>query len=117
MSADAFGAFEDAGLDDDAAVAATGRRFRETVLARGGGECTPPLPAPPSPHPAAFSPERLSLGDEADEPPPLSRLDSLSLRPLPQGEHPSDVFRAFRGRDPTPDALLRHTGLAAEDAA
>ena len=38
MSADAFGAFEDAGLDDDAAVARVGRRFRATVLARGGGQ-------------------------------------------------------------------------------
>ena len=35
-SADAFGAFEDAGLEDDAAVRATGRRFRDTVLALGG---------------------------------------------------------------------------------
>merc|ERR1719261_2287156 len=37
MSADAFGAFEDAGLDDEAQVEATGRKFRETVLALGGG--------------------------------------------------------------------------------
>ncbi len=37
LSADAFGAFEEAGLDDADAVAATGRRFRETVLALGGG--------------------------------------------------------------------------------
>ena len=36
MSADCYGAFEDAGLDDDAAVRATGRRYRETVLALGG---------------------------------------------------------------------------------
>ena len=36
LSADAFGAFEEAGLDDPAAVAATGRRFRDTVLALGG---------------------------------------------------------------------------------
>ena len=36
LSADAFGAFEDAGLEDDAAVRATGRRFRDTVLALGG---------------------------------------------------------------------------------
>ncbi len=36
LSADAFSAFEEAGLDDDAAVVATGRRFRDTVLAEGG---------------------------------------------------------------------------------
>jgi oligopeptidase A len=63
MSADAFGAFEDAGLDNEEAVRSTGRRFRETVLAMGGGR------------------------------------------------HPSKVFRDFRGRDPTPEALLRHSGL------
>jgi oligopeptidase A len=63
LSADAFGAFEDAGLDNPAAVAATGRRFRETVLALGGG-C-----------------------------------------------HPMEVFRAFRGREPKVDALLKHSGL------
>ncbi|MHC5062436.1 MAG: M3 family metallopeptidase [Planctomycetota bacterium] len=37
LSADAFSAFEDAGLEDADAVAATGRRFRDTVLALGGG--------------------------------------------------------------------------------
>ena len=36
LSADAFSAFEEAGLDDARAVAATGRRFRDTVLALGG---------------------------------------------------------------------------------
>ena len=36
LSADAFGAFEEAGLDNEAAVRATGRRFRDTVLALGG---------------------------------------------------------------------------------
>jgi oligopeptidase A len=36
LSADAFAAFEEAGLDEPAAVEATGRRFRETVLALGG---------------------------------------------------------------------------------
>jgi oligopeptidase A len=36
LSADAFAAFEEAGLDDAAAVAATGRRYRDTVLAQGG---------------------------------------------------------------------------------
>ena len=36
LSADAFAAFEEAGLEDEAAVVATGRRFRDTVLALGG---------------------------------------------------------------------------------
>lgn len=36
LSADAFAAFEEAGLDNDDAVAATGRRFRDTILAQGG---------------------------------------------------------------------------------
>jgi Peptidase family M3 len=31
LSADAFSAFEEAGLEDEAAVADTGRRFRDTV--------------------------------------------------------------------------------------
>lgn len=64
MSADAFSAFEEAGLDNDTAVRETGRRFRETVLSLGGGK------------------------------------------------HPGEVFRLFRGKDPSPDALLRHSGLA-----
>jgi len=68
MSADAFAAFEEAGLDDEAAVAAAGRRFADTVLALGGGVA------------------------------------------------PGDVFRAFRGRDPEADALLRHKGLAVATA-
>ena len=38
LSADAFGAFEEAGLDNDAAVREVGRRFRDTVLALGGGK-------------------------------------------------------------------------------
>src|SRR6185503_19289295 len=36
LSADAFGAFEEAGLENPAALAATGRRFRDTVLALCG---------------------------------------------------------------------------------
>jgi oligopeptidase A len=36
LSADAFAAFEEAGLDDDAKVAEVGRRFRDTVLGLGG---------------------------------------------------------------------------------
>ncbi len=65
LSADAFAAFEDAGLDDESAVQATGRRFRETVLSLGGSR------------------------------------------------HPSEVFCAFRGREPSTEALIRHSGLAA----
>ena len=37
LSADAFSAFEEVGLDNEEAVATTGRRFRDTVLASGGG--------------------------------------------------------------------------------
>ena len=63
LSADAFGAFEEAGLDDEAAVAEIGRRFRETVLAQGGSR------------------------------------------------HPMEIFQEFRGRKPSVEALLRHSGL------
>jgi oligopeptidase A len=66
LSADAFSAFEEAGIEDPAAVAEIGRRFRDTVLSLGGG--TPPM----------------------------------------------EVFQAFRGRPPSPAALLRHSGLGSE---
>jgi len=64
LSADAFAAFEEAGLGDESAVAATGRRFRDTVLAEGGSR------------------------------------------------HPMEIYRDFRGREPSTKALLRHNGLA-----
>lgn len=64
MSADAFAAFEEAGLDNEEAMSEVGTRFKDTVLAMGGGR------------------------------------------------HPGQVFRDFRGRDPTPEALLRHCGFA-----
>ena len=38
MSADCYGAFEEAGLGDDAATARLGRAYRETLLALGGSE-------------------------------------------------------------------------------
>merc|ERR1712216_992007 len=63
LSADAFSAFEEVGLDDVLAMRATGRRFRDTVLALGGGR------------------------------------------------HPADVFQDFRGREPSVEPLLRHSGL------
>lgn len=64
LSADAFAAFEEAGLDRERTLAETGRRFRSTILALGGSES------------------------------------------------PMDVFKRFRGREPTTEALLRHSGLA-----
>ena len=64
LSADAFSAFEDVGLENEAAIRATGRRFRATVLSAGGSR------------------------------------------------HPAEVFESFRGRQPSPDALIRHSGLA-----
>ena len=36
LSADAFAAFEDAGLEDDDAIKTMGNKFRDTVLAQGG---------------------------------------------------------------------------------
>lgn len=38
LSADCFGAFEEAGLDDDAKVVELGQRFKETFLELGGGK-------------------------------------------------------------------------------
>jgi oligopeptidase A len=38
LSADAFAAFEDAGLDAPSALQSVGQRFRETILALGGAE-------------------------------------------------------------------------------
>lgn len=63
LSADAFSAFEEVGLENEDKVAETGRRFRDTVLALGGGKA------------------------------------------------PGDVFREFRGRDPSTEPLLRHNNL------
>ena len=65
LSADAFSAFEEVGLDQEDEIVATGRRFRDTVLSLGG---------------------------------------SLS---------PAEVFEAFRGRQPSSEALIRHSGLVA----
>lgn len=63
LSADAFSAFEEAGLDDERKVQATGRQFRDTVLALGGSVA------------------------------------------------PAEVFKMFRGREPSTEALLRHNNL------
>ncbi|MEO0376231.1 MAG: M3 family metallopeptidase, partial [Cyanobacteria bacterium P01_A01_bin.17] len=65
LSADAFAAFEEVGLESEDAIASTGQRFRDTVLALGGSQ------------------------------------------------HPMEIFKAFRGREPSSEALLRHSGLQA----
>ncbi len=63
MSADVFGAFEEAGLDNETEVRRLGQKYRETFLALGGS--VPPM----------------------------------------------EVFRRFRGREPSVAALLRQQGL------
>ena len=65
LSADAFAAFEEVGLDQEENVQATGQRFRNTVLSLGGSQ------------------------------------------------RPADVYKSFRGRTASTDALIRHSGLAA----
>jgi oligopeptidase A len=65
LSADAFSAFEDGGLENEAQIQSTGRRFRQTVLSLGGSRS------------------------------------------------PAEVFEAFRGRQPSTQALIRHSGLVA----
>ena len=65
LSADAYGAFEEVGLENEEQIRETGRRFRNTVLSLGGS------------------------------------LD------------PKQVFEAFRGRQPSSEALIRHSGLVA----
>jgi len=65
LSADAFSAFEEVGLEQEEEIVATGRRFRDTVLSLGGSRS------------------------------------------------PAEVFEAFRGRQPSSEALIRHSGLVA----
>ena len=65
LSADAFSAFEEVGLEQEDEIVATGRRFRDTVLSLGGSRS------------------------------------------------PAEVFEAFRGRQPSSEALIRHSGLVA----
>jgi oligopeptidase A len=65
LSADAFAAFEEVGLENEDAIASVGKRFRDTVLGLGG----------------SF--------------------------------HPMEVFKAFRGREPNTEPLLKHSGLLA----
>ena len=63
LSADAFSAFEEVGVEDLSSVRELGQRFRETILGLGG-----------------------------------------SIAPL-------EVFKMFRGREPSTQALLKHSNL------
>jgi oligopeptidase A len=63
LSADAFAAFEEVGLDNEEELRRIGQEFRDTVLSLGGSRA------------------------------------------------PAEVFEHFRGRGPSSEALLRHSGL------
>ncbi|KAJ3691415.1 hypothetical protein LUZ61_020579 [Rhynchospora tenuis] len=67
LSADAFSAFEDAGLEDDKAIKETGHRFRETILALGGGK----------------SPLEVFVAFRGHEPSPEPLLRHNGLLPMP----------------------------------
>lgn len=58
---------------------------------------------------AAF--EEAGLSDPAARA-AVGRRYAATVLALGGSRAPADVFRDFRGRDPSPDALLRHTGLA-----
>ncbi|HNT98793.1 MAG TPA: M3 family metallopeptidase, partial [Elusimicrobiales bacterium] len=49
-----------------------------------------------------------------EDPEALSRTGARfrdTVLALGGSRHPSEVFKAFRGREPSPKALLRHNGL------
>ncbi|CAH0475615.1 unnamed protein product [Peronospora belbahrii] len=66
LSCDAYGAFEEAAKESPEAATRVGRKFRDTILARGGGQ------------------------------------------------HPEEVFQAFRGRKPSTLPLLTQYGLVVD---
>lgn len=40
---------------------------------------------------------------------------AIKVLALGGGRHPSEVYRSFRGKDASPEALLRHSGLLQEE--
>ena len=67
-----------------------------------------------------FTRKKVAGADDEPSEPGIKRGRSvveagLSFRDtvlaLGGGTHPSEVFKQFRGRDPSPEALLRHSGL------
>ena len=71
LSADAFGAFEEAGLEDDAAVIETGAKFASTVLAMGGGS----RPSRSSPSSGVGSPAWRPCSGTTDSSPPRRKRE------------------------------------------
>ncbi|KAG8371214.1 hypothetical protein BUALT_Bualt13G0064000 [Buddleja alternifolia] len=69
LSADAFSAFEEAGLDNDQSMREMGYKFRETILALGGGK----------------SPNEVFLEFRGREPTPDAFLRYNGLLPIPNG--------------------------------
>lgn len=57
---------------------------------------------------AAFEEAGLERSDEMGE---VGKLFRETILGLGGGVAPAEVFHRFRGRDPTPDALLRHRGF------
>ena len=55
--------------------------------------------------------EEVGLDNE-EEVKRVGKLFRDTVLSLGSGIAPSEVFRMFRGRDPSPEALLRHNGLA-----
>jgi hypothetical protein len=47
---------------------------------------------------------------------PVGERFRATVLGLGGSQHPMDVFKAFRGREPSVDALLRHNGLAEVEA-
>lgn len=57
---------------------------------------------------AAFEEAGLENNDEVSR---IGRKFRDTVLSMGGGKHPSEVFKLFRGRDPSPEALLRHSGL------
>jgi len=57
---------------------------------------------------AAFEEAGLDNDDEVRR---IGRRFRDTVLSMGGGKHPSEVFKIFRGRDPSPEALLRHSGL------
>lgn len=90
LSADAFSAFEEAGLEDEAAVADTGRRFRDTVKFHDNRVVSEPASAC-SPHETRTSFRRPCCCSSSTEPP----VNSLTTHCA--GAVPGRQRRASRG--------------------